>query len=235
MAGGMRRRAAFILLGATVLCVALFLLFPDLDLVVARRMLRADGHFLLFWIDPFIYVHVAVQYLVPAAVVFFIVAAIAYGRGRKIWGITAWQALYVIAVFLIGPGLLVNTVVKDHSHRPRPGQTMEFGGDSPYARPFDFTGACAENCSFVAGDPAAGFAFLAVAFLLPARRRKAGVAGAILLGSAIGLMRMLQGSHFFSDVIFCGLLVSATALTFHWAMFRADGSPRGHLGRRLSE
>jgi lipid A 4'-phosphatase len=230
----MRRRAAFILLGATAIAVAVFLVFPDLDLVVARRMLRADGHFLLFWVYSFIYVHEAVQYLVPLAVVFFVVAAIAYFRRRPIWGITAWQALYVIAVFAIGPGLLVNTVLKDHSHRPRPGETQEFGGPFAYAPLVSFDGACDQNCSFVAGDPAAGFALLAPALLLPPRRRSAGIAASLLLGSAIGLMRMLQGAHYFGDVIFSGLLVALTALVFHWAMFRADGSARSTLGRRLS-
>ena len=230
----MRRQAVLVLLGTTGIAVAVFLLFPDIDLVVARRMLRADGHFLLFWVYSFIYVHEAIQYLVPIAIAFFAVAAIAYFRRRPIWGITAWQALYVIAVFAIGPGLLVNTVVKDHSHRPRPGETQEFGGKFAYAPPFAFDGACDQNCSFVAGDPAAGFAFLAPVLLLPARRRPAGIAAALLLGGAIGLMRMLQGAHYFGDVVFSGLLVAATALALHWAMFRADGQPRSRWGKRLS-
>jgi lipid A 4'-phosphatase len=230
----MRWRAALILVGATAIAVAVFLLFPNLDLVVARRMLRADGHFLLFWVGAFIHVHEAVQYVVPVAIAFFVVAAISHLRHWPIWGITPWQALYVIAVFAIGPGLLVNSVLKDHSHRPRPGDSQEFGGKYAYAPPFAFDGACDQNCSFVAGDPAAGFAFLAPALLLPARRRAAGIAASLLLGGGIGLMRMLQGSHYFSDVIFCGLLVAATALALHWAMFRADGEPRSGLGERLS-
>ena len=230
----MRRRAAFILLGATVIAVGVFLAFPDLDLAVGRWMLRPDGHFLLFWVLPFVRIHDAIQYLVPLAIAFFVVAGIAHLRRRPIWGITQWQALYVVAVFAIGPGLLVNTVVKDHSHRPRPGETQDFGGAFPYAPPFVFDGACGDNCSFVAGDPAAGFALLAPALLLPPRRRPAGIAGSLLLGGSIGLMRMLQGSHFFSDVVFCGLLVAATALALHWAMFRADGQARSRLGERLS-
>ena len=230
----MRPRAALILLGATAIAVAVFLMFPNLDLVVGRSMLRPDGHFLLFWVLPFVHVHDAIQYLVPLVIAFFVVAGIAHLRHRPIWGITQWQVLYVVAVFAIGPGLLVNALAKDHSHRPRPGESQPFGGPFAYAPPFAFNGACDNNCSFVAGDPAAGFAFLAPALLLPPRRRPAGIAGSLLLGGSIGLMRMLQGSHFFSDVIFCGLLVAATALALHWAMFRADGQARGRLGQRLS-
>ena len=230
----MGRHAAFVLLGATAIAVAVFLAIPDLDLIVSRAALRPDGHFLLYWVDAFIYLHEAIQYLVPIAIAFFVVAAVAYLRRRPIWGITLWQALYVIAVFAIGPGLLVNTVLKDNSHRPRPGDTQEFGGKFAYAPPFDFSGTCGTNCSFVAGDPAAGFGFLAPALLLPPRRRPAGIAAALLLGGAIGTMRVLQGAHFFSDVIFCGLVVAATALALHWAMFRFDSQPRGLWGRRLS-
>ena len=230
----MRRRATLILAGLTVVAAAVFLQFPDLDLAISRATLRPDGHFLLYWVRSFYLLHQWLQYLVPAVIVFFAIAGIAWYRRRPVWGITAWQALYVIAVFAIGPGLLVNTVLKDNSHRPRPGDTQEFGGKWAYAPPLDFGGACDDNCSFVAGDPAAGFGFLAPALLLPARRRTAGIAGALILGGVIGAMRILQGGHFFSDVIFCGLVVAATALTLHWAMFGADEAPRGRWGQRLS-
>jgi len=65
-------------------------------------------------------------------------------------------------------------------------------------------------------------------------RRRAGIAVALALGALLGLMRMLQGGHFLSDVIFSGIVVSATVLFLHWAMFTADDAPRGVLGRRLS-
>ncbi len=230
----MRRRAAFILFGASAIAVVAFLMFPDFDLVVARRMLRPDGHFLLFWVGPFVVIHQWIWVPMALCVGFFALAAIAYWRGRPIWGIAPWHALYVFAVFAVGPGLLANTLIKDHSGRPRPGETQEFGGAFVYAPPFDFSGACERNCSFVSGDPTAGFFFLAPALLLPSRWRRAGIAGALLLGGSIGLMRMLQGSHFLSDVIFSGLLVAATALALHWAMFRADGRARSRLGERLS-
>jgi lipid A 4'-phosphatase len=230
----MRPRAAFALLGATAIAVAVFLRFPDLDLVVARTMLRPDGHFLFYFVRFYDLLHASVQYLAPVAGAFFVIAAIAHFLGRPIWGITAWQALFVVVAFAIGPGLLVNTVIKDNSHRPRPGDVREFGGELSYAPPFAFDGACDENCSFVAGDPAMGFAFLAPALLLPARRRRIGIAASLLLGGSLGLLRMLMGGHFLSDVIFSALVVWATVLVLHWAMFKADGAPYGRLGRRLS-
>ncbi len=230
----MRRRWTLILLGATVAAVAIFLAFPRLDIALSRLTLRADGHFLLFYERSTYLLHLALQYVVPAVVAVFVIAAIAWRLGRPIRGITAWQALYVILAFAIGPGLLVNVVLKDNSHRPRPANVEEFGGPDAYAPPFDFSGACESNCSFVAGDPAMGFGFLAIALLLPPAYRSRGALAAIVLGAAIGLMRILWGAHFFSDVVFSGIVTCAAALILHGAMFHADDSPRGALGRRLS-
>jgi lipid A 4'-phosphatase len=230
----MRRRAGLLLLGVTILASALFLIAPRLDIAVGQTMLRADGHFLLYYERNSYLFHLALQYAAPIILAFCVVAVIAWRLRRPISGITAWQALYVALVLAIGPGLLINSVLKDNSHRPRPASVQEFGGPEPYAPPFDFAGVCDVNCSFVAGDPAIGFALLAPALLLPPRRRGAGIAVALGLGALLGLMRMLQGGHFLSDVIFSGIVVSATVLGLHWAMFTADGAPRGRWGRQLS-
>jgi lipid A 4'-phosphatase len=230
----MRRRWALILLGVSLAAVAVFLVFPRLDIAVGNLMQRGDGHFLLYYERNTYLFHLALQYVAPAIVIFFFAATIAWLRRRPIWGITAWRALYVALVFAVGPGLLVNVLFKDNFHRPRPSTVQEFGGTTAYAPPFDLSGACDHNCSFVAGDPAIGFALLALALLLPAPWRGRAAAGAIALGAALGLMRMLQGSHFLSDVIFSGIVVSATVLALHAAMFAADGAPRGRWGRQLS-
>ena len=69
-------------------------------------------------------------------------------------------------------------------------------------------------------------AFLGPALLLPPGRRKWGVAAALGFGVVVGLLRMYQGGHFLSDVIFGAIFSMGTALTLHWLMFRADGRPR---------
>ncbi len=224
----MRGRLALALLAATAVSVVVFSLFPDLDLEVAGALHRSDGLFvgqnsyLLNWLHQ-----TAVPWMVKLCLAFFILALLARLFGRSIAGISRTEALFVIAVFALGPGLLANTLAKDHSGRPRPTDSQPFGGPFAYAAPLTFSGACPNNCSFVSGDAAAGFAFLGPAAILPRRWRRRGLGGALALGGAIGLMRMLQGGHFLGDVIFAGLLVAATTLALHWAMFRADGPPRG--------
>jgi len=217
----MRGRLALALLVATAIGIVVFSLFPDLDLWVARALLRSDGLFLGQNSYPLNWVHEkAVPWIVKLCLAFFVLAMLARLFGRSIAGISAKEALFVIAVFAIGPGLLANTLAKDHSGRPRPTDAQPFGGPFAYAAPFAFDGACPNNCSFVCGDAAAGFGFLAPAALLPLGWRRRGIVGALALGGVIGLIRMLQGGHFLSDVIFSGLLVAATTLAIHWAMFR---------------
>jgi lipid A 4'-phosphatase len=223
-----RGRLALGLLAATVASVVVFSLFPALDLGVARALMASDGLFLGQNSYPLNWLHEnAVPWMVELCLAFFALALLARLFGRSIAGISRTEALFVIAVFALGPGLLANTLLKDHSGRPRPTDSQPFGGPWAYAAPLAFNGACPKNCSFVSGDAAAGFAFLAPAAILPRRWRRRGILGALTLGGAIGVMRMLQGGHFFGDVIFAGLLVAATTLALHWAMFRADGAARG--------
>lgn len=227
----MRGRLALALLAATAASIVVFSLFPNLDLRVAKALLRSDGLFLGQNSYPLNWLHgTAVPWMVTLCLAFFVLALLASLLGQSIGGISSKEALFVIAVFALGPGLLANTLAKDHSGRPRPTAVQLFGGPLAYAAPFAFDGACPRNCSFVSGDAAAGFAFLAPAALLPRHWRRRGITGALGLGAAIGIMRMLQGGHFLSDVIFAGLLVAATALALHWAIFRADGLARSGRG-----
>jgi lipid A 4'-phosphatase len=227
----MRGKAALLLLLAFLLALVIFLVFPELDLAVGSHMLGADGRFLLALSRAAELLHFATPYWVGLCIALFVLAAAAKLLGRPIGGLGAWQALYVAAVFAIGPGLLTNTLLKDHSGRPRPVDVLQFQGAHVYVAPFAFDGACDHNCSFVAGDPSAAFAFIGPALLLPPGRRKWGIAAALGFGVAVGLLRMYQGGHFLSDVIFGAIFSMGTALALHWLMFRADGRPRGPAGR----
>jgi lipid A 4'-phosphatase len=228
----MRGKAALLLLAVFLAAAAVFLIYPELDLAVGAHMLGSDGRFLLALSRPAELLHDATPYWVGLCIGFFVVAVIARLFGRPIGDLGLWQALYVAAVFAIGPGLLTNTLLKDHSGRPRPVDVLQFRGGNVYVPPFAFDGACSHNCSFVAGDPSAAFAFVAPALMLPAgRRRKWGVAAALAFGVLVGLLRLYQGGHFLSDVIFGAVISLGTVLLLHWLMFRADGRPRRPFGR----
>jgi lipid A 4'-phosphatase len=48
------------------------------------------------------------------------------------------------------------------------------------------------------------------------RRFKALVIGGIAAGGVAGLVRMSQGAHFFSDVVFSGVFMAMTVIAVHW-------------------
>ncbi len=74
---------------------------------------------------------------------------------------------------------------------------------------------CRTNCAFGSGDASLAYASLAFA-LLARRRRRLWVAGAVTIGSVVGAVRIMQGGHFLSDVVFAGLFTSIVVLAVHW-------------------
>ena len=78
------------------------------------------------------------------------ISARLYGRKRLVP--TGRNLAFLALTLALGPGLLVNGLIKEHSHRPRPFQTQDFGGPWQF-RPFgDFDGQCTTDCSFVSGE-----------------------------------------------------------------------------------
>ena len=56
---------------------------------------------------------------------------------------------FLISSAALGPGLLVNVLLKDFWGRPRPHMVEEYGGGLPYTRVWEITDRCVDNCSFV--------------------------------------------------------------------------------------
>lgn len=206
--------------GAALLAAAvLFQLSPSIDLWASGLFYRAgDGFYLSRW-WPVQAIYLGVPYVTDAVVIgvpaLYLFSTL---RGVVFWRIDGRTAAFLLLALGLGPGLLVNAVLKDHWGRARPAQISEFGGTqhfTPAPLPAD---QCARNCSFPAGHPAIGFYLVSFALLVrePGRRRVA-VAASVAAGALVGFGRMAQGGHFLSDVIFSGLLVSLTS----WLLYRA--------------
>jgi lipid A 4'-phosphatase len=132
-------------------------------------------------------------------------------RTSELLGRDQAKSLVLLATFAIGPGVLVNVVLKDNWGRARPREVVEFGGKRQFTPPLVPSRQCVDNCSFVSGEAASVFApFFAGALLVP-QFRVALTAGGILAGSAAGLVRISTGGHFLSDVLFAGVLMAITA------------------------
>ncbi len=116
-------------------------------------------------------------------------------------------------------------MLKDHWHRPRPVQVVEFGGAEPF-RPYDrLDGLCVRNCSFVSGEGASAFWTVAPALLLPPPWRAVALVGALCFAAAAGALRMAFGGHFLSDTLFAALF-TWLVIAACWRAILVD-RPRG--------
>ena len=131
------------------------------------------------------------------------------------------RTFFLLLTLILGPGLLINVILKNHAGRSRPNRVEAFGGDREFTPAFVTTGACESNCSFVSGDASMGYYLLA--FLFVARKRRWAIAlAAYTLGTAIGLVRIAQGAHFLSDVIFAGFFTFLVAWILHFLIFTPE-------------
>jgi len=131
------------------------------------------------------------------------------------------SVIFLLFTLGLGPGLLVNVILKDHLGRVRPYQVEAFGGNRQFTAAFTATGSCKSNCSFVSGDASIGYYLLA--FLFVARKRRWAIAlAAYTVGTAIGLVRIAQGAHFLSDVIFAGFFTFLVAWILHFLILAPE-------------
>lgn len=144
-----------------------------------------------------------------------------------ILGLWARHYGYLLATLITGPGLIANGIFKENWGRARPRHLAEFGGEASFSPPLLISDQCVSNCSFVSGDASLAFFFVAIALVLPAARRVSGIVLALAFGGFIGFMRIIQGAHFLSDVLFAGVFVSLTALGLYWLMLRNWQAPQG--------
>ncbi len=146
-------------------------------------------------------------------------------------------ALVIVLTLGLGPGLVTNTLLKDHWGRARPIDVTELGGDWGFTPWWDPRGPCPNNCSFVAGEPSGAFWTLAPAAFAPPQWRVLAYAGATAFGIAIGWLRVLGGGHFFTDIVFSGVLMYLVVRTVHGLLlrWRATRLQKGAVERRLDQ
>jgi len=111
-------------------------------------------------------------------------------------------------------------MLKDHWGRPRPIEVTQFGGSDRYVLWWDPRGTCEKNCSFVSGDVAGTFWTLASAALAPPQWRALAYGASLALGTGMGVIRVMQGGHFVSDVIFAGVFMFLLIWIAHGLIYR---------------
>jgi lipid A 4'-phosphatase len=217
----------------TALTLAVFALWPGVDLAVARLFFHGGG---------FMGGDVFLRFLrgVFADLPFVVLAAYAalwalHKAGRTaFWAPSGRAMIFLIATMAIAPGLVVNLGFKDHWHRPRPYQTDAFNGAYPFRPWYETDGGCAKNCSFVSGEASTGFWMVAPASLLPPPVQAPAVGFAFAFGAGAGLLRMAFGGHYLSDVILAGLFTLIVVEAARRVIRPPDGQPSPGAGNETA-
>jgi len=190
-----------------VVALALLELVPAIDLDVAGWFYRPGVGFPLAPLPLFRFAMAALPIAaIGGTVVAGLLAAASVPRRRSL-GVTPRQAVFLALSLALGPGVLVNAVLKDHWGRARPHQILEFGGAAHFTPVLDLADQCDRNCSFPSGHGALGFWLIAFAILVPDRWKLAASILAMIIGILVGIMRIAQGAHFLSDVVAAAVLV----------------------------
>ncbi len=195
---------------------------PQLDLDLAALAFEPARHLFVVNAQPWVqHTRTAARILIALIALpafFAIVLKLIWPRRPML--IEARAALFLIATLALGPGILTNLVLKDHWGRPRPIDVQQFGGDYRFVPWWDPRGACPNNCSFIAGEPSGAFWTLAPAALAPPPVQAVVYGAALAFGIGLGAFRMAAGAHFFSDVVFAGVLMYVLIFTAHGLIYR---------------
>ena len=201
----------------SVLCGVLLYCFSSIDVAITSLFYDpSKGGFYLKPHPLLMLVHNGVGWVVGGMLVVYILLMLINTIAKRpvLGRLTNWGLLYLILAILMGPGFVVNTVLKDHVGRARPVQIQEFGGDKIFTPPFVISDQCERNCSFVSGDPSVGFVLFVFGMLYG--RKFFWIAS--LVGGGIGAVRIMQGAHFFSDVVFSGIFTFWVCYLLYHAM-----------------
>lgn len=193
----------------------LFIIFPNIDLEIADVFYTTQGWYLnTYW--AFILKHA-----ISVMSAIFIIGAGILCTSLRLKNEYKTKVRFLFLAMLIGPGLFVNFGFKDHWGRARPGQLVQFGGEKYYTAPLQRSNECKKNCSFVSGHAAMGYSLIFLAAITESRL--IWLMGGVTAGLLIGLLRMLQGGHFLSDVLFAFFPVWISMeliILFMWIVYR---------------
>ncbi|MER2490990.1 phosphatase PAP2 family protein [Catenovulum sediminis] len=198
------------------LMVLLFVRFPSIDIQVSSWFYDSQKEIFHLADHPFvqfIYNLFAKPHIIILPVLIF-AAVYCFNKYKQDYH-KKYVCSFLLASLLIGPGLIVNELIKNNSiGRARPAQVQEFGGQNTFTAAFVYSGQCQTNCSFVSGHAAIGFYFIGLAWLL--RRREAFYWG-LAIGIMVSFTRIAKGGHFLSDTVFAFWVVYFTNLTLaYW-------------------
>lgn len=228
------------LLAVTAAIHVVFAVWPSVDIAVSRYFLLADG---TFWLSSSAFAEEVRMPIWVASVALAFLSALMLCASllRGSLARTSWRLwAFVVTTYLLGPGLLVNVILKQNWGRARPATIVDFGGDKLFTPPFEIAGQCVRNCSFVSGEAASAAVMvivLAICFgsSIAKKWRPAAYVGLGTLFILASGLRVATGRHFLSDVIFAGLFMLIIARLAYRGFNAKAPQSKGFLADMLAD
>ncbi|MDP3379186.1 MAG: phosphatase PAP2 family protein [Brevundimonas sp.] len=227
-----RPRIATLALAATGLFSLYFLLFPGVDVGVSAAFHTAGEGFALSS-DPALRALRKSSTIVLGLILLGVIGRIVFRLiARRSLGRDLRRGGFLLIGLAVGPGLLVNTVLKGLWGRPRPVHTEMFGGDTPYVPVWQISDWCQSNCSFVSGEASSAAWLVAAAWVLcPPAWRPWALPLAVAYGVALSLNRLAFGGHFLSDILLSWSLMGLVLAVLYPVLIAAPTTVRRRLRR----
>ena len=206
------------------LLAALFIALPQIDLAASNLFYRGAGHWALnredLWLAiPYRGLPWLGQGLLVALLLLWLASFI-----PQLAKLKARRVLFgfLLSGALLGPILLVDATLKEHSGRTRPVNIEQFGGNKQFTPAFIPADQCAQNCSFVSGHVATASFIMAFGWLGAPVVRRRWLLASMAFGGLFALVRMVPGGHFLSDTIFAWFATYFSLWLTEW-LFRRLG------------
>jgi len=180
----------------------LFFIFPGIDVWFSGLFYDPSTGFPLSRLDALKALRSIGKWLIIGAVVALVAAPlIKLARPRQPTPVPPRDILFLLSTLAIGPGLVVNLILKEYWGRPRPMMVEIFGGEAPFVTVWRMSDYCLTNCSFVSGEASAAIWLVALAVIAPPNWRRAAMKILFVLAVFLSLNRVAFGRHFLSDIL----------------------------------
>ena len=180
---------------------------PDVDLYVSSLFNIGGSQFYLQsnnflsiifrkYLLPIILIYILI---LPIINIFFKIEKIYYGYkfSLKELFLIWFSQIFTILVF-------INLILKKFWGRARPDDTLQFDGEAVFTPWYQISNECSSTCSFVSGDASVGFSIIILYFIT---KNILFLYLSLILGFSLGMVRIMAGGHFLSDIFFAGLFI----------------------------
>jgi lipid A 4'-phosphatase len=195
------RILVYVLLGTVAAITVLSFIGPNIDLAIAGLFYDPATRRFLAISNPYLISLREQGAISIATCIGVVILALVRLLPWRLPSVPPRIALALTLSLIVGPGILVNGILKPYGGRPRPVEVTQFGGDLRFVDWWNPTGACASNCSFMSGEATTAAWMLGPAMLVPPPWRALAIGAALVFTATISMLRVAAGAHFFTDVL----------------------------------